>query len=294
MRNTFFVLILVFLSGCAGLGQVESASSLSFDQVIAVEEIKFLDSPGELNIVSLGQIKGLSCKKQIFSPTPTEEDARAQLKIKAVKLYADAILYPTCSKTKGVDMSNNCFASWICTGEAVVINDNFKDDGSSAPVEFVGMAAEEIASKNYDEKLWARSLALASWDEERRKGIYINLRSKHLYDERRLKEEKIANSVDGSITEVDISGTYRSKITGTYQATDAVEIEQSGNKVTGISANKKWEFEGVLEGNVIKFKWYGLANKGKGKFTVDSRGYLIGVYTGDSWGEGKWILIKSQ
>jgi hypothetical protein len=39
-----------------------------------------------------------------------------QLRIKAVKRNANAVLYPTCSHHTSVDWSNNCWESWVCVG----------------------------------------------------------------------------------------------------------------------------------------------------------------------------------
>ena len=90
-----------------------------------------------------------------------------------------------------------------------------------------------------------------------------------------------------------VSGTYRSKITGSHREESEFEITLNGNKFYGVSADKEWEIEGALEGDTIKFAWYGPGNSGKGKFKIDSRGNLAGKYTG-SWGSGEWTLTKSQ
>ena len=121
MRYIITVMSLLVLSGCAGLGQVERTSGLSLDQWRQVNEIKFLENPSGINYDSLGNIKGLSCKGSAFFGKATEEDAIIQLRIKAFKLNANAVLNPTCTHNAKTDWSNNCWQSWVCVGEAVLI-----------------------------------------------------------------------------------------------------------------------------------------------------------------------------
>jgi hypothetical protein len=103
----------------------------------------------------------------------------------------------------------------------------------------------------------------------------------------------IEATTDKVRNDIDISGTYRSKITGAHKSRSNFRIMQEGNNISGISDDKKWEIEGTLEGDTIKFAWYGFANSGKGKITIDSYGNWNGIYTGQ-WGRGKWRLIKFQ
>jgi len=112
------VIVCLLLSGCAGLGQVERVSDLSMEQLRQVHNIRLYDNDKGLNYKPLGQIKGISCKGSAFSGDTKEEAAMTQLKIKAIKVNANAILYPTCSHDASVDWGNNCWESWVCVGEA--------------------------------------------------------------------------------------------------------------------------------------------------------------------------------
>mgnify|MGYP001478968277 CR=1 FL=1 len=120
MSRFIAVLTAVLVSGCAGLGQIESVSDLSSQQLKQVNSIKLYENDAGLKYTSLGKIKGLSCKGSALSSTAEKEEAMMQLKIKAVKAGANAILYPTCSHDASVDWSNNCWDSWVCVGEAIV------------------------------------------------------------------------------------------------------------------------------------------------------------------------------
>ncbi len=116
----FPVLItLILLSGCAGFGQVERIDDLSVTQLQQLQEIKLYDSPEGLNYDSLGKVKGISCKGSAFSGNTEKDAAITQLKIKALKVGSNAILYTTCSHDSSVDWGNNCWDSWVCVGEAV-------------------------------------------------------------------------------------------------------------------------------------------------------------------------------
>ena len=122
LKNLFFIFILV-LSGCAGFGQVERIADLSAEQLRQIGNVQFYESDKNLDYKSLGKIKGISCKGSAFSGDTSKEAALMQLKIKAIKIGANAVLYPTCSHDASVDWSNNCWESRVCIGEAAIVND---------------------------------------------------------------------------------------------------------------------------------------------------------------------------
>ena len=121
MIRLSILLAVLFLTGCAGLGQVERVSDLSVEQLKQLRGIQLYESDRGLNFTSHGRIKGISCKGSAWSGGSREEAAMTQLKIKAVKAGATGILYPTCSHDVSVDWGNNCWESWVCVGEAVTV-----------------------------------------------------------------------------------------------------------------------------------------------------------------------------
>jgi len=121
MKLLFISFAVISLSGCAGFGQVERVADLSVAQLKQMNEIILIENPKNIEYDSLGKIKGISCKGSAISGNTSEQAAITQLKIKAVKLNANAILYPTCSHDASVDWGNNCWESWVCIGEAVII-----------------------------------------------------------------------------------------------------------------------------------------------------------------------------
>ncbi|OOF07960.1 hypothetical protein BZG82_15780 [Salinivibrio sp. PR5] len=121
MKGVLVPLLALFLTGCAGFGQVERVDDLSLTQIKAMNEIEIIQNPSSLKYVSKGKIKGISCKGSAFSGDTSEQAAMTQLKIKAVQLGANAVLYPTCSQDASVDWGNNCWESWVCIGEAAFL-----------------------------------------------------------------------------------------------------------------------------------------------------------------------------
>jgi hypothetical protein len=120
--------------------EIEDASKLSADELRQLEDVQLYGSDEGLSYTSIGQVRSLSCKlsgpvlfpelffwaKWRWHPalsetngrTP-EDAAKMQLKIKALRAGANAIVSSTCTHNESVDWGNNCFESWICTGNAV-------------------------------------------------------------------------------------------------------------------------------------------------------------------------------
>jgi hypothetical protein len=131
-------------SGCAVVGDKAysaafrtpfvDATKLSAEELQQLATIQVREASEEPIYVSRGKITGLACSLSvaplvpIFFWTPPlsaangstpKAVAMTQFKIKALKLGADAVLSPSCVHHEIVDWGNNCFESWICTGEAV-------------------------------------------------------------------------------------------------------------------------------------------------------------------------------
>ncbi|MBW2021042.1 MAG: hypothetical protein JRI65_13780 [Deltaproteobacteria bacterium] len=118
MKRFVMVVLAMALTGCAGFGQIERVESLSSEQLRRLNSIKIYESAEGLNYTEVGEVKGLSCKGSPFSGDTRKDAAMTQLKIKAVKANANAILYPVCSHDASVDWGNNCWESWVCIGIA--------------------------------------------------------------------------------------------------------------------------------------------------------------------------------
>jgi hypothetical protein len=155
------------------------------------------------------------------------------------------------------------------------------------------MAAAEITSKSYDEALWDGALALAEGDEQKRKGIYIKLRSNQLALEKK-DAQAIANL--GS----NLTGTYSSEITGEIKYNDKkryskLKIVQNGNKITGSfeKDQRKRKFEGSIEGDTFEIYWTDQIGKsGEAKFKVGPDDQITGNYYWGSGQRGQWNLHR--
>jgi hypothetical protein len=139
------------LSGCASIGaaygaesaynaafrtKIEDASKLPEDDQVRLKQVKFIESAVDSNGTPKGQVVGLACKLTVAllvfrwtwrpelnetnGKTP-EDAARIQLLLKAMRKGANAVAAPRCVHNDGVDWGNNCFESWVCTGQAVLL-----------------------------------------------------------------------------------------------------------------------------------------------------------------------------
>jgi hypothetical protein len=143
--------MLLFISGCASIGaaygvegaynaafraKIEDASKLPGEEQIRLRKIKFIESAAGLDSTAKGEVVGLACKltvavlvfKWTWRPelnetngkTP-EEAARTQLLLKAMQKGANAVAAPSCVHKDSIDWGSNCFESWVCTGQAVLV-----------------------------------------------------------------------------------------------------------------------------------------------------------------------------
>ena len=112
----------------------------------------------------------------------------------------------------------------------------------------------------------------------------------------------------------DVRGTYRadietsgSRIYARYtfgnRPNIEVKLEQNKDKITGtFSGDRSGELEGIIDEDVIKFKWFlidspGGSKTGKGEWKVSNEGQiLIGTWarTGIGSTKGKWTLTRIE
>ena len=150
IRIAIWLGVLQSLSGCVAVGasygveggynaafrtKIEYASKLSDEEQARLRQVKFSEAAAGPGSTPKGELVGLACKltdllafKWTWLPelnekngkTP-EEAARTQLLLKAMQKGANTVAAPSCVHKDGIDWGNNCFDSWVCTGQAVVV-----------------------------------------------------------------------------------------------------------------------------------------------------------------------------
>lgn len=83
--------------------------------------IHLAGSPAPRTKQSLGNVTTYSCRHVLWDPPPTREDAIKQMKLKAFRMGADAVLDVTFEE-RGTDaFGTNCWATIKASGNAVRI-----------------------------------------------------------------------------------------------------------------------------------------------------------------------------
>lgn len=125
MRATRFMTLIVttaFVSGC-GAGQWADqvqVSQLPPDEQKAALAVRVFDQtmqpPQAKEIV--GEVQAVSCQNKPWQPPSTKGDALSQIRIKALRLGANAITGVTYTE-RGTTYNPNCWNSVIVSGTAV-------------------------------------------------------------------------------------------------------------------------------------------------------------------------------
>jgi hypothetical protein len=66
-------------------------------------------------------LSAASCKNKLWDPSPTEEDATDQLRVKAAQLDGNGLLNVTCEAPGGTSLAMNCWSSLTCRAAAIKI-----------------------------------------------------------------------------------------------------------------------------------------------------------------------------
>ena len=98
-----------------------------------------------------------------------------------------------------------------------------------------------------------------------------------------------AGSSQAAAMRLDVSGDYTSNW-------GRVTLHQHGARVTGDYVYQHGVLEGVIEGNVVSYRWTEGDAKGRGVFVVASNGQLIGTWGvgEDDLGGGGWRLVPMR
>lgn len=106
--------------GCSPFVPVINVSKVPASERVAASKVR-ADPVGERiggDGIALGPVEATSCKFWLWDPPSSLANALEQLKIKAHRAGADAVVGTVCEKG-GVSFSTNCFDTVTCLGTAV-------------------------------------------------------------------------------------------------------------------------------------------------------------------------------
>jgi uncharacterized protein YbjQ (UPF0145 family) len=111
------------LAACGPRGDYIKMADQTPQEVTASMNVRVFEGSAFTGNVSqyLKSVSAFSCKNQAYDPPPSKGDALSQLRIKAMRLGANAIVN-VYFDTDGTDAwGTNCWKSVTATGDAVVI-----------------------------------------------------------------------------------------------------------------------------------------------------------------------------
>jgi uncharacterized protein YbjQ (UPF0145 family) len=71
--------------------------------------------------VIIQPLSGISCKNLLWAPSPTQNEATDQLRVKAARLGGNGVLNVRCEAPSGPSLVTNCWASLTCHGAAIEV-----------------------------------------------------------------------------------------------------------------------------------------------------------------------------
>jgi len=241
---------------------------------------------------------------KIDSPEDHKYETREELKAQKEQAIERLV--------RGIEAVSFNIARQITNDEFVstmspTMEDVTREGGNQESVEFISMAATEVAMKTYDEKLWQQSGELAGGDAQKQAEYYIKLRSRRLAEEERGEKLKQSAKLRGGTfdgknfpSDIDISGTYISTYSGKYLKKSPdfrngnlqVNLVQVGEEITGTFGSKGKVWGDIIDGSTIRFEIFAAGGYSrKGTWKIDPvNNKLIGKMTSDEAED--WNLTK--
>ncbi|MCD6025206.1 MAG: RcsF lipoprotein [Fibrobacteria bacterium] len=107
----------------AGLLLAACASTPSYRDLTPAQREKYervdvVEGPVKRRHETLGRVEAVSCRRNLYFGSATEDEAREGVRVKATRRDADAVKQLTCRR-EGISLSRNCWASVICAGWAI-------------------------------------------------------------------------------------------------------------------------------------------------------------------------------
>jgi S1-C subfamily serine protease len=110
------------LTGCVGplvpLVRLDADSQTRLTSQVKVYKVA---DPIEGRVSPLGSITATSCKNLLTDPSPTEEDATAQLRYRSIQAGGNAVLNVVCD-SEVTNLAKNCWSSVTCRGTAARVD----------------------------------------------------------------------------------------------------------------------------------------------------------------------------
>lgn len=121
MKNYALLLATYVLVGCG-----------SFVEHIRVDQNEMGSVRKNVPILSQEELQGkeyslmqsltsTSCKNKLWDEAPSKDDAIDQLRIKASRADANALINVSCETPSGTDLTTNCWSSIVCHGAAIKV-----------------------------------------------------------------------------------------------------------------------------------------------------------------------------
>lgn len=115
--------VVISLVGCASNPSVSSLTSLERQRVSEMVVLKPGAIPRESYQI-LGSVEGIACKRNLYaSGSPSMDEAKQGVRIRAVQLGADAVTNMVCEDKREVDLGRNCWQTVVCVGDAITVNE---------------------------------------------------------------------------------------------------------------------------------------------------------------------------
>ena len=127
MTNSNLLLVATTLCLCACATPIKVLDYYGTDSATLskIRNLKVVDdnAPSDGTFTDLGVVNGLFCNRAPQNPDASsdiaERQAKDQVRLRAAELGADFITAPQCTLNSKMDLSNNCWATLVCTSHAL-------------------------------------------------------------------------------------------------------------------------------------------------------------------------------
>jgi hypothetical protein len=111
----------ILVAGCGPFVEVLDVRRVSSEERAAALNVDLLlpGMPRPQNMIFVGPVEATSCKNLLTDPPASRANATEQLKIKALRMGANAVVDFSCDASGTDTYGTNCWNSVSCAGSAV-------------------------------------------------------------------------------------------------------------------------------------------------------------------------------